>query len=201
MSTHSQSRNVPGVAFLCGTQTQGSGCHPEIPVSLSGIPEPPSTARTCTPQIPLVKAFSSPFYRATQQILSGIQPKTLEVFSNPNNSTKSRPGHFSTHTNRANPPLWAGSWISRRGSLPPALLLAGIIYRTMSQDVPPGRTGLLCPGLTSLPALAGDQDHDDEEDEEEQQSGQDVAQLLEKVQPALRDDDIDDIVAPDHGWI
>lgn len=66
---------------------------------------------------------------------------------------------------------------------------------------PSGRTGPVFPGLTSLPALAGDEDHDDEEHEEEQQGGQDVAQLLEKVHPALRDDDIDDIVAPDHVWI
>lgn len=67
-------------------------------------------------------------------------------------------------------------------------------------SLPAAEFGVL-PALTPLPAPAGDEHGDDEEHEEEQQGGQDVAQLLEKVQPALWDDDVDDIVAPDHVWI
>lgn len=55
--------------------------------------------------------------------------------------------------------------------------------------------------LTSMPALAGDEDNDDEEDDEEQQSGQDVAQLLEEMHPALGDDHVYHVVAPDNIWI
>lgn len=61
--------------------------------------------------------------------------------------------------------------------------------------------GWCLPALTSLPALAGDEHHNDEDDDEEQQSCQDVAQLLEEVQPALGNDDIYHVVAPDNVWI
>lgn len=183
MSSASQGRSIPAAGFLCGTQTQRCGGHPELPVPLWGTPQSSQGINPTWEGL-----FSS--LLATQQIISGIQPNPgfvdLGGLSQPPTIPRNQSlDIFTPHQHPPNPPpgrflvfqegLFAGQ--GARMSLPAAQVL---------------------PGLTPLPAPAGDEHGDDEEHEEEQQGGQDVAQLLEKVQPALRDDDVDDIVAPDH---
>lgn len=50
--------------------------------------------------------------------------------------------------------------------------------------------------LTSPAVLASHENCKDQEQDEEQESGQNIAQLVEEMSPALRNDDIDDVVVP-----
>lgn len=48
--------------------------------------------------------------------------------------------------------------------------------------------------LTSPAVLASHENCQDQEQDEKQESGQNIAQLVEEMSLALRDDDIDDVV-------
>lgn len=73
-------------------------------------------------------------------------------------------------------------------------MLAGTLTMETLLQLAPLLAGAM---LTSPPALAGDEDNNDEEEDEEEQCGQDVAQLLDEVCPALGDDDIYHVMALD----
>lgn len=102
MSSQSQSRPIPGVGFLCGTQNQHCGCHPEIPVSLYRIPQshpaPQGSGNLSSQGInPTCEGIFSTLQRKSRVGFSqSLHLVTLEVFSNTKNSIKSKSGHFYT---------------------------------------------------------------------------------------------------------